>query len=269
MLQSQEFLHGVTMVQHGSGTRDLLSRSMYLSLTISRSGGLRFDASESRLFTWGADGTLRIWTPENHEGIRSTTRITWGAKPATRLILVRNEDNTAQFLDYKSGKPIGAALRRKLPALGATIDVSKDRILAWERDLMARLWSVETNEPIGEVLRHKFKVTGGLFDSSGTRVLTWSKDGTARLWNANSGEPIGMNLKHKGIVSGATFNSKGNHVLTWSQDGTARIWSAASGGPIGGALEHKRSILGAAFDPSGDRVSHVEPRRYCPDLERC
>ncbi|MDZ4803202.1 MAG: hypothetical protein SGI92_34010, partial [Bryobacteraceae bacterium] len=149
--------------------------------------GAQFSRDESRILTWSADKTARLW-------------------------------------DARTGQAIGPALQHQGPVIGAQFSRDESRILTWSADKTARLWDARTGQAIGPALQHQGRVYGAQFSRDESRILTWSADRTARAWAARTGEAIGPALQHQGPVVGAQFSRDESRILTWSVDKTARLW---------------------------------------------
>jgi WD40 repeat protein len=223
----------------------------------------------TRILTWSADNTARLWSAETgapvgptlmHEGqvsgavfSRNQTRIlTWSAQ-------------TVRLWSAAMGAPIGRALTHDGRVLGARFSKDETRILTWSTDKTARLWSAATGTPIGPTLTHDGMVQGALFSKDETRILTWSTDRTggtfspvttdvARIWHAATGTPIGPPFRHDSVIYGAVFSNDETRILTWSADKTARLWNVKTGAQIGPALTHDGSVGGAVFSRDETRI---------------
>jgi WD40 repeat protein len=179
------------------------------------------------------------------------------SKDETR-ILTWSADDTARLWDAATGGQIGPALKHDRSVLGAVFSEDESRILTWSDDGTARLWDAATGGQIGPPLKHddEESVFGAAFSNNESRILTWSTDDTARLWDAATGRQIGPPLSHRYAVVGAAFSKDERRILTWGADGTARLWAAETGEQIGPALEHdgEDSVLGAVFSKDERRI---------------
>ncbi|MEZ6030889.1 MAG: TIR domain-containing protein [Hyphomonadaceae bacterium] len=226
--------------------------------------GAAFSQDETRILTWSADATAKLWDTTTgaqigpafrHEGpvngaafSQDGTRIlTWSGNPYTGTGDVR-------LWDAATGEQIGLAIQHDGTVLGAAFSQDATRILTWSRDATARLWDTATGKQIGPTLPHEGPVKGAVFSQDETRILTWSDDNTAKLWDAATGAQIGPALRHGGPVKGAAFSQDEARILTWSADDTARPWDAATGEQIGPALQHESYLVGAAFSQDETRI---------------
>ena len=165
---------------------------------------------------------------------------------ATR-ILTWSADSTARLWDAATGQEVVAPLRHEGWVLGAAFNGDASRILSWSSDNTARLWDAATGQQVVAPLRHEASlggVSGATFNGDESRILSWSDDRTARLWDAATGKEVVAPLRHAGAVTGAAFNGDESRILTWSEDRTARLWDAATGKAVVAPLRHEGGGVG-------------------------
>jgi len=219
----------------------------------------KFNHDETRILTWGVDGTARLWNAQNgvsvgqpmkHEG-----RVSGAAynKDETR-ILTWSSDGTARLWNAQNGVSVGQPMKHEGRVSGTEYNKCETRILTWSDDGTARLWNAKNGGSVGQPLKHESSVSGTAFNKDETRILTWSSDGTARLWYGENGDPVGSPMRHKSSVSGAAYNKDETRILTWSSDGTARLWNAQNGVSVGQPMKHENSVSGAAFNNKETRI---------------
>jgi hypothetical protein len=202
--------------------------------------GARFSRDESRILTWSADGTARLWDAHKGQQIgpalqhQSAVNGALFSRDESR-ILTWSADKTARLWDARTGQQVGPALQHEDWVSGAVFSGDESRILTWGIDI-ARLWDAHTGQQIGPALKHTNIVGSAWFSRDGNRILTWSSDHTARLWDAHTGQQIGSTLQRTSIVDGAVFSGDESRILTWSDDHTARLWDALTGKQIGPPL---------------------------------
>ena len=165
---------------------ELVSRALLCTFCHDGVDGAVFSHDESRILTWGADGSAQLWAVGQNEPI--------------------------QTFQHEYGE-VG----------GAVFSHDESRILTWGAG-RARLWAVGQNEPI-QTFGDEGRVNGAVFSHDESRILTWSADGRARLWAVGQNEPI-QTFEHEEWewARGAVFNHDESRILTWSGDGTARLW---------------------------------------------
>ena len=176
-----------------------------------------FNRDESRILSWGGDGTARLWQASDGAAIA--------------------------VMKHEAG---GWGVQ------GATFNRDESRILSWGDDGTARLWQASDGAAIA-VMKHEaggWGVQGATFNRDGSRILSWGGDGTLRLWQASDGATSAV-MKHEGseTVQGAAFNRDGSRILSWGGDGTLRLWQA-SDGTTSAVMKHEARGGGCRARPS-------------------
>jgi hypothetical protein len=153
--------------------------------------GATFNRDESRILSWGTDGTVRLWQ----------------ARDGAVLAVMKHEGSSW--------------------VQGATFNRDESHILSWGTDGTVRLWQARDGAAL-TVMKHERSswVRGATFNRDESRILSWGDDGTVRLWQARDGAALVV-MKHEGSsvkVQGATFNRDESRILSWGDDGTIRLW---------------------------------------------
>ena len=221
--------------------------------------GVAMSHDQSRILSWSADGTAKLWETSSSEPI--------------------------QVFQHGMTTDIGGLDLRVSPRpahVFATFSSDESRVLTWSEDGSAKLWKVGEKPPL-RVFKHNDRVTGATFCYRDTCVLSWSQDGTAKLWRISQDEPLQtfrhsetvtdarlskdesllltitngtaihaamlwdvaraeplIDFRHNDQVDGALFSGDGDAVLTWSQDGTARLWDIAlTNGPLSPEMQRQ------------------------------
>ncbi len=182
----------------------------------------------------------------------------------------------------------------KMVTPDATVDrarLSRDRILTWGEDGVARLW--DAGGGLIAAMPHDGVIDAALFSPDGRCVFTATEDGAARLWDAADGRRI-SSLPHAGQIWQVALSENGGRILTysgtasvrlwdgrdgkavadldlpdgvfgmhmapdgrrfltWGEDKTLRMWDGASGGLLQ-EMVHKADLNGAVFSPDGERI---------------
>lgn len=215
--------------------------------------GATWNANETRLLAWSADGTARVWDAGSGEALLTlahdgpVTGAAWNADE-TRL-LTWSDDGTVRVWDATSSAAL-LTLAHERAVAGAVWNADGTRLLSWSGN-EARVWDAASGESL-LALTHDDRVRGAAWNRDETRLLTWSQDYTARLWDAATGVPV-LALRHDGPVWGAAWNADETRLITWSWDNTARVWDAATG-QILLTLEHDDSVVGAAWNTNETRL---------------
>ncbi|MEQ9504833.1 MAG: TIR domain-containing protein, partial [Hyphomonas sp.] len=209
-------------------------RALVLSIIASRETSLTPTAPEAHASFASSAQTMKQQVAIWHEGPAFGAAF---SKDESR-ILTWSADKTARLWDAATGAQIGPALQHEEAVLGAAYSRDESRILTWSADRTARLWDAATGAQLGSALQHEEAVLGAAYSRDESRILTWSADNTSRLWDAAIGTQIGPALQHEGAVRGSAFSTDEARILTWSLDTTAKLWDAATGAQIGPALHH-------------------------------
>ena len=89
--------------------------------------GVLFIKAETRILTWSADGTARLWNASD-------------------------------------GSPIGQPMKHDSAVNGAAYNQDETRILTWSEDGTARLWDASDGSPIGQPMKHDRSVNGAVYN---------------------------------------------------------------------------------------------------------
>ena len=223
--------------------------------------GAAFSADESRILTWSADKTARLW----RAGDGVTNEVTELARMAhdsdvlgamfstdESRILTWSADKMARLWQVGDGAANEvtelARMAHDGDVLGATFSADESRILTWSRDRMARLWRSDGVKLARMV--HDDWVRGAVFSADESRILTWSDDNTAWLWRSDGAGFARMS--HDGDILGAAFSADESRILIWSRDRTARLWR--SDGVELARMVHDDWVRGAVFSADESRI---------------
>ncbi len=104
--------------------------------------GAAWNNDETRILSWGADDTVRLWD----------------AQTGDRLLSLLHQDWVT----------------------GAALSADETRILSWSFNTVW-LWDATGTTPLA-TFTHDSLVTGAAWNADETQILSWSWDGTARVW---------------------------------------------------------------------------------------
>lgn len=208
--------------------------------------GAIFFAEETKILTWGFDGTARVWDASSgtqilampHEASVSGAvlsqderrLLTWGAaQDSIKLWDIFTGDRVIEF---------GRGEQRSVG--GAAFFNDQRRVLTWAYDDTARVWDISTGQALAPPMRSDDQVLGAALSPDETHVLTWSRDWTARLFSVSTGEQIGPSMEHFGSVDFAYFSADGDRILTTSSDHSARVWQLSELAQLQRSTEEQR-----------------------------
>ena len=166
-----------------------------------------FDSSGNALVSGSHDNTLRLWSTQSGEEIKTLrghgSRVESVAfSPDGRLAVSGSQDGRVRVWDvagYAESRVLGS------------------RTLAGHADA---------------VLAARFTPDG--------RVLTASRDRTAQLWDPNTAESLALFAAgHEFLASSAEFFDNGRRLVTGAGDNSARVWDVGSGAAVAGLSEHR------------------------------
>ena len=142
-----------------------------------------------------SDNTLRLWSAENGQEIKSLTAHT-------------------NFVKSLAFSPDG-----KILASGSN-------------DKTIKLWNVENGQELKTLSAHGDLVNSVIFSPDGKMLASGSSDKTIKLWNVVSGQEIKSLIGHSSYISSVVFSPNGKILASGSWDSTINLWNIKSGQQI-------------------------------------
>ncbi len=149
--------------------------------------GLLWNAGETRVLAWFADGIVNVYESDG--------------------------------LSIGRGRVSG--LRHNSFAQQAIWSADESKVMSWAGDDTVHIWDADTGRT-RQVFRHEDWVIGARWDRTEERVLAWSHI-YVYLWR---NERDFQRFRHGNLVRGAAWNGDATKFLSWSWDGSARVWQA-------------------------------------------
>jgi len=175
--------------------------------------------------SWGADGTLRLWSPEGRG--RAVAR---GHSAAiTRAIVFDGSASVLSLSNDYTMKLWRMCDLENTPSsdasnvvIGALSLDPRWGYVSWNH---RTLWISRPAEssPIS-LNAHKGRIIGALAVPGRGGVLSWDSEGFIHLWDAN-GNNLRTMTGHEGAVRGAVALQHSRGFLSWSDDQTLRFWT--------------------------------------------
>jgi WD40 repeat protein len=208
-----------------------------------------------RLFTSGADGTLRVRKVDSGTFTRLVPGVSSGplalspdgrrvaAPTETGAVLVRNTSALAPVLALKRGAPFAAA----------AFSPDAQTIATAGEDGTARLWDARTGALVHVLRGHKDALTSVQFSPDGRLLVTASRDHDSRVWDVSTGKQTELLRGHFGPVFGASFSPDGRWIVT-AGPVTAGVWQVSDGRLLLYLRGHTKKLTSASFSPDGRRI---------------
>lgn len=228
--------------------------------------GVAWTPDGSRVATYSADSTVRIWDAKSgHEMISlrgHTRRVTTVAFSTDgRRLATGGVDGTVRIWDTSSTWEISRRVLHRGGVLSARISNDGRRFVTAGLDKTAVIADCDNGHVIARLEDHEDIVRKAVFSPDGRRVATGCDDAIGRIWDSVSGQLISKLIGHGGSIHGngihdLSFSPDGARIATGSHDQTARIWDVAGARELYRLHPPKR---GHGHDP------HVNAVAWSPD----
>jgi WD40 repeat protein len=226
-------------------------------------GGVR----EEMLATFSADsryvallagyGKIIIWDAQTGRELRRVEADSemQFSRDGERLVIMRQ--GTAQVLETRTGKPIGAAIKLSPDLQARAVALSPDGLsiaMSGGEDVgLTRVWEIATGKPVTPPMEQGW-VNQLEFSPGGQWLLTLG-DREARVWDARTGKPVTGWLKNPGAerLSAASFSADGQRLVTVAEGNGVCLWEVATGAVTLQSIEIP-GVITAHFSRDGQRL---------------
>lgn len=168
-------------------------------------------SSKGVLASWGADGSLRLWSAE--------------------------------------GRPLGRAAAHKGAILAAAFSADGTMLATGGADGDLRLWDAASLTERLKPLSHDGAVSAVAIDPGGGWVASGSEDRSVRFWALADGKRLERRVRHRAGVAALAVGPGGRYLLSGSRN--ARLWTFDEKEAPERLLDHQTEVLSVALSPDG------------------
>jgi WD40 repeat protein len=212
----------------------------------------QWNHDESRILTYSADGTAKVWDAQTNQPLVTLTlgtyvREAWWNKDETRILT--NSDVDTRVWDSRSGQ-----LLLTLAGVWASWNQGGTKILA-SSERTVSVWDAQTGQLIltftpGGYARARW-------NRDGSRILTYgynrlAKVWDAQIWDAQTGQLL-LTLPDRDLIFDAQWNRDESKIVTVNKGGMGRIWDAQAGQLLV-TLAHDHWVMGALWNRDESRI---------------
>lgn len=200
--------------------------------------GVKWVMDETALLSWSDDNTARLYilgeeplvTVFNHQSPVVSADL---SPDGSHLLTVGSAMRWWDVANPALPLYLYNANADDVPILGATLDESASRILAWGGSVsfgtgVVQVWNVENSiEPILSYTLEDGLVRGALWGDNQREVVFWGSDNAIHVWDLRNPESP-LALSHDSPIIAGLIDSNGNKVMAWEEDGFIKIWNLNS-----------------------------------------
>ncbi|MEA2093058.1 MAG: hypothetical protein U9P11_00670, partial [Pseudomonadota bacterium] len=258
--------------------------------------------SGEHIVSCGDDGTVKIWSQsgDRQRTLRHKAAVL-GAQfshDATRL-LSWSADRSVRLWDAQNGQLLNFPLVHTDSVSSAVISREESRLATWSTGDGVRLWNLRPLHSTTRQLKHSARILDLKLAADGQTLRTLTADGHVNQWNTAGTAPAswtilagyvdapvqdgriahsrgrvagwnGRDIRIWSVEDGALhtridyggdsanlmevrLGANGAQILGWSNDGFARVWDSANGHEIA-SLPHGAPVLQASVSPDGNHA---------------
>ncbi|MFD9038549.1 nSTAND1 domain-containing NTPase [Streptomyces bottropensis] len=183
----------------------------------------------SRIATGDHDGTVRVWSAQEHVELGSLTghqdwisRIAWSS--SGRFLASASDDRTCRLWDVAECRQLTVLRGHDNYVDDVTWSPDEDRVATASGDWTVAVWDTATGRRIEVLKGHEGRVRAVAWSPDGRLIATGSDDRTVRIWASDTLEAVAIIGVHQDKVTSVAWSRDATRLLTASSDGTARVW---------------------------------------------
>ncbi|KAH0514044.1 Striatin-3 [Microtus ochrogaster] len=137
--------------------------------------GLAYTGIKNQLLSCSADGTVRLWNPQEKlpcictyngdKGLQSSNHINRVVShPTLPVTITAHEDRHIKFFDNKTGKMIHSMVAHLDAVTSLAVDPNGIYLLSGSHDCSIRLWNLDSKTCVQEITAHRKKLDESIYD---------------------------------------------------------------------------------------------------------
>jgi WD40 repeat protein len=218
------------------------------------------DVRPDAIATGGADGYVRIWTPEGKrlQALSGDTGINAVSfSPDRQHLLAANEAGVTLW-DMQGSKAMPNPLSVKTQQ-GRVNSVSwhptQATWISGGDDGTLKRWDVH-GKLLSTIQASTLPLWSVGFSPQGEQIATTGRDGQVRLWSLTGAllNTLTNPTQSTGWVSSLSYHPQGNRLASAGKDGWIYVWTLQDGGSQS-FQSHLSGILNIVFSPDGERLA--------------
>lgn len=172
--------------------------------------------------------------------------------PSGALLASAGADGTVRLWSPQTGQQVGVLSGHTGWVQAVAFSPDSRWLASGGNDRLVRLWDAETLQLVAVFAGHEGFVLDLAFDPTGEILASAGGDGTVRLWDRLGGRELAVLRGHEGRVNAVAFDPTGRLLLSAGSDGTVRLWDTATGRLLRVLpVEQGESIQSIALSPDG------------------
>ncbi|XP_077906386.1 striatin-3 isoform X4 [Ictidomys tridecemlineatus] len=137
--------------------------------------GLAYSGIKNQLLSCSADGTVRLWNPQEKlpcictyngdKGLQSINHINRiVSHPTLPVTITAHEDRHIKFFDNKTGKMIHSMVAHLDAVTSLAVDPNGIYLMSGSHDCSIRLWNLDSKTCVQEITAHRKKLDESIYD---------------------------------------------------------------------------------------------------------
>lgn len=216
---------------------------------------LRYSADGSRIYTAGADATLKVWRATNLTLIRSIP-LDGGAATALAvkgdMALTGHADGRISLWDTATARKRDTFHRNEADIWSLAFTGAGNQFLAATHDWKVTLWDTARNAaPLHDFAGHDNAVQAVAVAPDMSLAVSGGADNTVKLWNLKTLDLVRSYRGARDFVTSVAISLDGKFLAAASLDGSIRIWRSKSRRQLRRFSGHQGTVNQVAFAPDG------------------